>query len=47
MWEAGPVVFDHAANRFVRTQGCIRVPMWIIPRLFVSEPYGETVYVYS
>ncbi len=29
------------------SHGCIRVPMWLIPRLFVSEPYGETVYVYS
>ena len=28
------------------SHGCVRVPMWIIPRLFVSEPYGETVYVY-
>ena len=28
------------------SHGCVRVPMWVIPRLFVSEPYGETVYVY-
>src|SRR5437870_1758019 len=28
------------------SHGCVRVPMWIIPRLFVSEPYGEAVYVY-
>jgi len=28
------------------SHGCVRVPMWIIPHLFVSEPYGETVYVY-
>ena len=28
------------------SHGCVRVPMWLIPRLFVSEPYGETVYVY-
>jgi N-acetylmuramoyl-L-alanine amidase len=28
------------------SHGCVRVPMWVIPHLFVSEPYGETVYVY-
>jgi hypothetical protein len=28
------------------SHGCVRVPMWIIPRLFVSEPFGEIVYVY-
>ena len=28
------------------SHGCVRVPMWIIPHLFVSERYGETVYVY-
>jgi lipoprotein-anchoring transpeptidase ErfK/SrfK len=29
------------------SHGCIRVPNFVIYRLFSSEPYGETVYVYS
>jgi L,D-transpeptidase catalytic domain/Putative peptidoglycan binding domain len=29
------------------SHGCIRVPNFVIYRLFGSEPYGETVYVYS
>ena len=29
------------------SHGCIRVPNFVIDRLFLSEPYGETVYVYS
>ncbi len=29
------------------SHGCIRVPNFVIYRLFASEPYGETVYVYS
>jgi N-acetylmuramoyl-L-alanine amidase len=28
------------------SHGCIRVPNFVIYRLFRSEPYGETVYVY-
>jgi hypothetical protein len=28
------------------SHGCIRVPNFVIYRLFVTEPYGETVYVY-
>jgi lipoprotein-anchoring transpeptidase ErfK/SrfK len=28
------------------SHGCIRVPNFVIYRLFPSEPYGETVYVY-
>jgi lipoprotein-anchoring transpeptidase ErfK/SrfK len=28
------------------SHGCIRVPNFVIYRLFHSEPYGETVYVY-
>jgi L,D-transpeptidase catalytic domain/Putative peptidoglycan binding domain len=28
------------------SHGCIRVPNFVIYRLFSSEPYGETVYVY-
>jgi len=28
------------------SHGCVRVPNFVIERLFVSEPYGETVYVY-
>jgi len=31
---------------FPASHGCIRVPMFVIERLFDSEPYGETVYVY-
>lgn len=29
------------------SHGCVRVPNFVIFRLFPSEPYGETVYVYS
>ena len=29
------------------SHGCVRVPDFVIARLFYSEPYGETVYVYS
>ncbi len=29
------------------SHGCVRVPNFVIFRLFASEPYGETVYVYS
>jgi hypothetical protein len=29
------------------SHGCIRVPNFVIYRLFSSEPYGETVYIYS
>ncbi len=29
------------------SHGCVRVPNYVIYRLFSSEPYGETVYVYS
>jgi hypothetical protein len=29
------------------SHGCVRVPDFVISRLFGSEPYGETVYVYS
>jgi hypothetical protein len=29
------------------SHGCIRVPNFVIYRLFGSEPYGEVVYVYS
>jgi lipoprotein-anchoring transpeptidase ErfK/SrfK len=28
------------------SHGCVRVPMWIAPYLFDTNPYGETVYVY-
>jgi hypothetical protein len=31
---------------FPASHGCIRVPMWIAPHLYESNPYGETVYVY-
>jgi lipoprotein-anchoring transpeptidase ErfK/SrfK len=29
------------------SHGCVRVPDFVISRLFASEPYGEVVYVYS
>jgi hypothetical protein len=29
------------------SHGCVRVPNFAIERLFVSEPYGEAVFVYS
>jgi lipoprotein-anchoring transpeptidase ErfK/SrfK len=29
------------------SHGCVRVPNFVIYRLFDSQPYGETVYVYS
>ena len=28
------------------SHGCVRVPMWIAPLLYATNPYGETVYVY-
>ena len=28
------------------SHGCVRVPMWIAPRLFADRPYGQTIYVY-
>jgi N-acetylmuramoyl-L-alanine amidase len=28
------------------SHGCVRVPMWVAPRLYASTPYGQTVYVY-
>jgi hypothetical protein len=28
------------------SHGCVRVPMWIAPRLNAQHPYGTTVYVY-
>ncbi len=31
---------------FPASHGCIRVPNFVIERLYNSEPYGETVYVY-
>lgn len=31
---------------FPASHGCVRVPMWIAPRLFSSHRYGDTVYIY-
>jgi peptidoglycan hydrolase-like protein with peptidoglycan-binding domain len=28
------------------SHGCVRVPMWIAPYLYTTNPYGEMVYVY-
>jgi hypothetical protein len=28
------------------SHGCVRVPMWIAPTLYSSNPYGQTVHVY-
>jgi peptidoglycan hydrolase-like protein with peptidoglycan-binding domain len=28
------------------SHGCVRVPMWLAARLYDTNPYGETVYVY-
>jgi PKD repeat protein len=28
------------------SHGCIRVPMWVAPHLYATNPYGETVFVY-
>jgi lipoprotein-anchoring transpeptidase ErfK/SrfK len=28
------------------SHGCVRVPMWIAPLLYATNPHGETVYVY-
>lgn len=28
------------------SHGCVRVPMWVSPRLYATIPYGEPVYVY-
>jgi len=32
---------------YAASHGCVRVPDFVIAKLFYSEPYGETVYVYS
>jgi len=31
---------------FPASHGCVRVPMWVAPHLYATNPYGETVYVY-
>jgi hypothetical protein len=28
------------------SHGCVRVPMWIAPRLYSTNPHGQTVYIY-
>jgi lipoprotein-anchoring transpeptidase ErfK/SrfK len=28
------------------SHGCVRVPMWVAPHLFATNPWGETVYLY-
>ena len=28
------------------SHGCVRVPMWIAPRLYATNPFGHTVFVY-
>jgi lipoprotein-anchoring transpeptidase ErfK/SrfK len=28
------------------SHGCVRVPMWVAPHLFATNPWGRTVYVY-
>jgi PKD repeat protein len=28
------------------SHGCVRVPMWIAPHLYSTNPFGQTVYVY-
>jgi PKD repeat protein len=28
------------------SHGCVRVPMWVAPRLFSGNSYGETIFVY-
>jgi peptidoglycan hydrolase-like protein with peptidoglycan-binding domain len=28
------------------SHGCVRVPMWVAPHLYATNPYGATVYVY-
>ena len=28
------------------SHGCVRVPMWVAPHLYATNPYGEAVYVY-
>ncbi len=28
------------------SHGCVRVPMWLAPRLFAANSYGTTIYVY-
>jgi lipoprotein-anchoring transpeptidase ErfK/SrfK len=28
------------------SHGCVRVPMWVAPRLFATSPWGQAVYVY-
>jgi lipoprotein-anchoring transpeptidase ErfK/SrfK len=28
------------------SHGCVRVPMWIAPHLWSTNPYGQTIRVY-
>jgi lipoprotein-anchoring transpeptidase ErfK/SrfK len=28
------------------SHGCVRVPMWVAPRLFAADSYGTVVYIY-
>jgi Putative peptidoglycan binding domain/PKD domain/L,D-transpeptidase catalytic domain len=36
----------HSVPAYPASHGCVRTPMWIAPTLFVSNSYGETVYIY-
>jgi lipoprotein-anchoring transpeptidase ErfK/SrfK len=31
---------------FPASHGCVRVPMWIAPDLYSTDPFGQTVYAY-
>jgi PKD repeat protein len=36
----------HSVPSYPASHGCVRVPIWIAPRLFAGSSYGETIYVY-
>jgi PKD repeat protein len=36
----------HSVPSYPASHGCVRVPIWIAPRLFAENSYGETIYVY-
>lgn len=37
----------HSVPAWPASHGCVRIPMWLAPRLFYRWPLGTTVYIYS
>jgi PKD repeat protein len=36
----------HSVPPYPASHGCVRIPIWIAPRIFASNFYGESIYVY-